>query len=79
MHHADHRASSAPAARASFHLVTGKIFAGIVLLCLVVALVSSALTWIVARAGIGAPVRAPGDDAYLRAWPPAWARSRPVW
>ncbi|MGT2459630.1 hypothetical protein ACU4GI_43640 [Cupriavidus basilensis] len=62
-----------------FTLSRGKIFAGIVLLCLVVALVSSALTWIVARAGIGAPVRAPGDDAYLRAWPPAWARSRPVW
>lgn len=50
-----------------FTLSRGKIFAGIVLLCLVVALVSSALTWIVARAGIGAPVRAPGDDAYLRA------------
>lgn len=50
-----------------FTLSRGKVLAGIALLCLVVALVSSALTWIVARSGMTAPARAPGDDAYLRA------------
>ncbi|MES2008498.1 M23 family metallopeptidase [Cupriavidus basilensis] len=50
-----------------FTLSRGKVLAGIALLCLVVGLVSSALTWIVARSGIAAPARAPGDDAYLRA------------
>ncbi|GAB7541848.1 M23 family metallopeptidase [Cupriavidus sp. 8B] len=50
-----------------FTLSRGKVFAVVVLLCLVVALVSSALTWIVARSGITAPARAPGDDAYLQA------------
>lgn len=50
-----------------FTLSRGKVFACIVLLCLLVALAASALTWIVARSALGAPQRAPGEDAYLRA------------
>lgn len=50
-----------------FTLSRGKVFACIVLLCLLVALVSSALTWIAARSGLGAPQQAPDGDAYLRA------------
>ncbi|MDF3838139.1 M23 family metallopeptidase [Cupriavidus basilensis] len=53
-----------------FTLSRGKLLACILLLCLAVALASSALTWVVARtglAGMGAPARAAGEDPYLRA------------
>ncbi|WP_020206689.1 M23 family metallopeptidase [Cupriavidus sp. WS] len=53
-----------------FTLSRGRLAAAVLLLCLLVALTSSALTWFAARAGLagsGAPARAPGDDAYLRA------------
>ncbi|MGO4330745.1 M23 family metallopeptidase [Cupriavidus sp. 2TAF22] len=52
------------------NLSRGRLFAAVLVLCVAVALLSSVLTWFVARAGLaafGTPQRAAGDDAYLRA------------